>query len=60
MSIDDLPDRTVVREVRLTDAELTVHLPRDHGDIHEAIAEALGARSIDDYTISETYEIEEY
>lgn len=53
-------DRETVREVKIENASLTVHIPTDFDDIHEAIEEALGARWIDDYDIRETYEIEEW
>lgn len=53
-------ERRRVREVKLVDADLTVHIPPDAEDIHEAIEEALGARHIDGYHINETYVVEEY
>lgn len=52
-----------MREVKLSDAKLTVHLDdTEPEDIHAAIAErlALGVRYIDDYTIDETYTVERY
>jgi len=53
-------DRETVREVKLTNAELTVHIPTEFDNIHEAIEEALGARFINGYDIDQTYEVEEY
>lgn len=53
-------DHETVREVKLENVNLTVHIPTDFEDIHSAIEGALGARHIDDYDIVETYEIEEY
>ena len=53
-------DQHVVREVKLTDAELTLHIPVEFDDIHEAIEEVLGARHVNSYTIAETYTIEEW
>lgn len=53
-------DREIVREVKLSNARLTVHIPTKFDNIHEAIEEAIGARYIDDYDIEQTYEIEEY
>lgn len=49
-----------VREVKLVDADLMVHVPPAAEDIHRAIEEALGAKHVDGYHISETYVIEEY
>lgn len=49
-----------VREVKLVDADLTVHVPPAAEDIHGAIEEALGAKHVDGYHINETYVIEEY
>ena len=54
----------VVMEVKISDAKMTVHLPIDfaeaHDGIHEAIEAVLGARHVDDFTIDEAYEIEEW
>lgn len=63
MSDSSAPHETV-REVKLEDASLTLHLPTEFDSIHEAIAAVFeaenGIRHVDDYTIRETYEIEEY
>lgn len=55
-----MSDRTIIREVKLENAELTVHIPTEYDNIHEAIEEALGARYIKGYDIAQTYEIDEY
>lgn len=55
---NDLDD--VVREVRIKNAEMTVHIPTEYDDIHDEIEKTIGARYVKDYEIIETYEIERW
>lgn len=52
--------RTTVRAVKVENAELTVHIPTEFDNIHDAIEKTMGVRHVEDYDIRESYEIEKY